>query len=270
MDYEKKYKKALERAKESLKDGTISSNAITYIEEIFPELKESEGERVWLIKFIQAEIDCLRYDIRDYEDSAKLDNLQRALSWLEKQNTPYVETSIKDGVYLVYEGKNGKRWCELFNGHNDRENVIGVAFKFGQVSLRLYNIDIEDCDATTKQGKPCDYITSFDKAACDFEGKRKTEMLFERGLSFRDMIPSGWYIPAIGELYMMYAMKSQINEALEYIGAELIKDAWYWSSTEYSARYAWYLNFGNGNFNYYKHNYSFRVRPVSEFNPLTL
>lgn len=51
--------------------------------DIFSELKEDE--LTWLKRFIKEEIDCLRYDIRDYKDSAKLDNLQRALAWVEKQ-----------------------------------------------------------------------------------------------------------------------------------------------------------------------------------------
>lgn len=46
MDYEKKYKEALFRAKESMKDGGISSNTIAFLESIFPELKESEDEKI--------------------------------------------------------------------------------------------------------------------------------------------------------------------------------------------------------------------------------
>lgn len=40
MDYEKKYKEALEKAKESMKDGGISQNTIDYLQNIFPELVE--------------------------------------------------------------------------------------------------------------------------------------------------------------------------------------------------------------------------------------
>ena len=68
----------------------------------------------------------------------------------------------------------------------------------------------------------------------------------------------------------MYLMKNQINKALEYIGAELIKDTWYWSSTEGSAANAWYLGFGSGFFGTGNKTYEGSVRPVSAFNPLTL
>ena len=57
---------------------------------------------------------------------------------------------------------------------------------------------------------------------------------------------------------------------LEYIGAELIKDTWYCSSTEYSATRAWSLNFDGGYFDTASKAYEYSVRPVSTFNPLTL
>ena len=46
MDYEKKYKDALAKAKDCLKDGTITSTAIDYISTIFPELAESEDDKL--------------------------------------------------------------------------------------------------------------------------------------------------------------------------------------------------------------------------------
>ena len=45
MDYKKKYEQALEKAKRCLKDGTITNTAVSYIWEIFPELKESKEEK---------------------------------------------------------------------------------------------------------------------------------------------------------------------------------------------------------------------------------
>ena len=83
----KAYDEALERAKEMIKAMTNIGGVakVDDIQYLFPELKESEDERIWLTKYLQKEIDCLRCDIRDYKDSAKLDNLQRALTWLEKQ-----------------------------------------------------------------------------------------------------------------------------------------------------------------------------------------
>lgn len=179
----------------------------------------------------------------------------------------------KDGVYLIYEQiENGqlKRWCELFAGNNNKDCAVAVAFKFGQVSLILYGKNIEDCKMTCKDKEPISVIMSYAEAACDFMGRKRTQDLIGRCLSCVDKLPEikDWYIPAIGELYVMYLMKNQINKALEYIGAELIKNTWYWSSTEGSATNAWALNFTDGSFRGKTGEGS--VRPVSAFNPLTL
>ena len=56
-----------------------------------------------------------------------------------------------------------------------------------------------------------------------------------------------WWLPSEGELMMIYANMRKINYALSLInGATQIAEAWYWSSTEHSATYAWPLGFNNG------------------------
>lgn len=76
-----------------------------------------------------------------------------------------------------------------------------------------------------------------------------------------------WWLPSFGEMMMIYANMTKINYALSLIsGATPLQVTAYWTSTEYSATYAWYLylhdGFASGGT---KASGTFRVRPVSAF-----
>lgn len=76
-----------------------------------------------------------------------------------------------------------------------------------------------------------------------------------------------WWLPSLGELYLIFANFTKINYALSKIsGATLLSRTGYWSCTEYSTTHAWFLNFNNGNQNgSLKFKFQYRVRPVSAF-----
>ena len=76
-----------------------------------------------------------------------------------------------------------------------------------------------------------------------------------------------WWLPSLGELMMIYANMRKINYALSLIeGATQLAETWYWSSTEYSATYAWGLYLDGGGASYFsKAAGQFRVRAVSAF-----
>ena len=81
-------------------------------------------------------------------------------------------------------------------------------------------------------------------------------------------LPAGsWWLPSLGELWLMLANFNKINYALSKItGATLLQRDAYWSSTEGSAGYAWSLNLGfGGQGNGSKTSAQARVRPVSAF-----
>lgn len=57
---------------------------------------------------------------------------------------------------------------------------------------------------------------------------------------------SGWYLPSIDELSLLYQNRYHVNNALYNLGATLLGNKEYWSSTEFSASNALYLNFLSG------------------------
>lgn len=77
-----------------------------------------------------------------------------------------------------------------------------------------------------------------------------------------------WWLPSLGEMMMIYANMTKINYALSLINGatQLVEDA-YWTSTEFSAAYAWRLTLGDGNASHYgaKASLTHRVRAVSAF-----
>ena len=105
-DYEKKYKNALEKAKSMIDDLRQGEDilAVSDLEEMFPELKESEDERIRkaLIRFHKSTIDV---------DGIKGDDI---IAWLEKQGESYTKKDVDD-AYLkgISDAKNElEKQCE--------------------------------------------------------------------------------------------------------------------------------------------------------------
>ena len=80
-----------------------------------------------------------------------------------------------------------------------------------------------------------------------------------------------WWLPSLGELYLIFANFTKINYALSKIsGATLLSKNYYGSCTEGSATVAWYLNFSGGiQSTIGRSTNQFRVRPVSAFTMAT-
>ena len=58
---------------------------------------------------------------------------------------------------------------------------------------------------------------------------------------------SGWYLPTVAELSMLYRVKATVNAALEAAGGTEIADAYHWSSSQSSTNSkAWMVKFENG------------------------
>lgn len=175
-------------------------------------------------------------------------------------------TELADGIYLMY-GKTAVPYTGYEVSKDGKEGCTGIGVKFGGKSLvvALNDISDDDIELTTKQGGTR-FITDYHQAAEDMDGKAATD-------DIRDILNMGIaddeYIPSLGELYFMLAHFTRINAALEAVGGEPLRNDWYWSSTEYSATYAWYLNLGGGYAgSLTKATGQYRVRPVSAFLPL--
>lgn len=105
MDYEKKYREAMGRAKKYMEDGRMTPTN-TFAEYIFPELKESEDEKIMkaLVRFHKSTIDV---------DGIKGEYI---LAWLEKQGEqkPIMNVPSREVILSIWD--LGNEWKELTNG----------------------------------------------------------------------------------------------------------------------------------------------------------
>ena len=101
---------------------------------------------------------------------------------------------------------------------------------------------------------------------CKTKGKSCPAFEFVNSYKTEGTIAGDWYLPAFGELYAIYGNKDVLNIALGKIGGRTLGTRnYYWSSSEHSDSYAWYLYFDNGGVSsFYKSGYYY-VRPVLAF-----
>lgn len=76
-----------------------------------------------------------------------------------------------------------------------------------------------------------------------------------------------WYLPALGQLHYLYAQLIEVNLTLKKLGkTQITSDTFsYWSSTEYDAANAWYLNYNGSCGNYADKSARKSVRAVIDF-----
>ena len=140
------------------------------------------------------------------------------------------------------------------------------------IAIDLYDFQDEDGNKditlTTQKGDKdySGYKDNYLDAGDDWDGNGNTEHLKQIGLNTAIKLGVGQWIPALGELKFIQLFRKEVNEALEYVGGDALDPVWYWSSTEYSATYAWYLGLSGGSaLINAKAGYQGRVRPVSAF-----
>ena len=100
------------------------------------------------------------------------------------------------------------------------------------------------------------YFSNFFEAENDFNGKKNTEIILSQTNAFDtpakychnyDPYNRGtWYLPAAGELKLIYNNLSTLNNSLSKVNGELLSNGDYLSSSMYTNYVAWTINFRNG------------------------
>ena len=220
-----------------------------------------EKERLEIVKEVCLLQDCTLQEIYNFIKTGEV-----------AAHTEPINLTLADGVYIVT--KDG--YANKFTGDNiilDCDNpVIGIGVKQGKRGVIIALTDAANGKDVTLTAKKVttDYdgcILKFIDAVADWNGEANTARLREIGLNPAITLKEGEYIPSVGEMYLIYTHRREINAALRHVGGKEIPGIWYWTSTEISAACAWYLTLGNGHLGWYAMaSDEGRVRPVSAFN----
>lgn len=176
------------------------------------------------------------------------------------------QTPRPDGVYYIYTDGTS----ELFDyqlKNEPQKDVARIGVVMGQHRLAVNLHDFDSCSLTNNKDNTeyNGYITEFNDAVADWNGRSNTEHILEIGTNI--VLGENEWIPSVAELYLIYLNKRSINAAIYYSGGSRIRDGWYWSSTELSAALAWYLDLNDGYLNrwHVKVQHSGYVRAVAAF-----
>lgn len=202
------------------------------------------------------------------ETAQKCLDFVRGVNEVKKQEPS--SDKLADGVYII----DCKGHADRYIGE-DTETVndtayIGVVQGSHSVAISLHDVSEDEITLTSKKddGKG-HYIDSYMDAVQDWQGKKNTEHLQAVGLNPAIQLKDGEYIPTLAELYIICLNRKAINAAMRFVGGQELA-GWYWSSTEYSATYAWNLDLNNGTAgDNTKATHTGRVRPVSAFLQIT-
>lgn len=209
------------------------------------------------------------------ENGYEVERAQKCLDFIRggAEEAPSKAGELADGIYLIDTKGNAVRFVGDKTETINDTAYVGIVMGSHSVAVSLIEqAQMDDITLTKKDANKCAesiYHTKYIDAVADWNGKRNTENLKKQGLNSQIELRPGEYIPSLAELYLICLNRKKLNEALEFVGGQLLDDLWYWSSTEYSAASAWYLGLGSGHANLStKATDKFRVRAVSAFLPL--
>ena len=193
----------------------------------------------------------------DFGDEAKI-----IYDWLTTHNevvsAPHepitAQTLSSDGVYYLYEDGTS----ELFDynkANSPTKPVKRIGVVMGNHSLAINLNDYPEQPLTNQKdpgttpllqdpGNYTGYIKEYDNAVADWGGKKNTEHIRAIGTGIE--LKDDEWIPSVAELYLIYLNKRAINAAIALSNGEPLHDGWYWTSTEFSATRAWYLDLHDG------------------------
>ena len=197
-----------------------------------------------------------------------------------KKNSDLVPNiEYPDGVFILHETlgvKTVEEWNPKFNN-----GVVGILLIEDKHKIVIALEDSPKNLIWSKEEKLVNQpIKNRKDAKSDFNGEEYCKNLnspdFPAAYYCLNYKKGGrsWYLPSTGELWLICRHLEEIQNALSIVEGEKFVDewAWYCTSTEQSASYAWFVAFSSEYLDYGVNKVidSDKVRPISKFQPSEL
>lgn len=197
------------------------------------------------------------------------------------QKNDLIEEVSTSGAIAVAVGDYYYDDNSVSTTYDSSKNAIGI----------VYWIDPNDATKgkiiSLDDKRICPWSTEFERikdARSDINGKANTDAIKTTTNYSETLYPAvwwcdakntpavegiRWYLPAKDELIYIYtwynANKADINTIITAAGGTTLGDEFYWSSTEYDYKQAWYVGFSMGTILYEYKNVTIRIRAISSF-----
>ena len=195
-------------------------------------------------------------------------------------------SATTDAVGVAIVAGNHKFMIAKSDATDGTNNTLYYDYDESNLSLTNYS----KADGTNSSGYlggsstsqlSTDFTTWTGGALSDFDGKGNTAVIEASSSNSRDMCSvlntfnstsdgsnagkNDWYVPACGQLALMYLAKTKINAALYKIGGSGLANNNYWSSSGGLSNRAWYVSIDSGNVSSYSPKVdTYRVRFVRD------
>lgn len=159
-----------------------------------------------------------------------------------------------NGIYNLYWGTSlyGKDIAGITNISSDAD-YIGKGKKYGTDFTTWSTGPVVDFNGKANTAA---IIAAYSQHSVAMDPKDMCKVLETFNAGSDNEGHNDWYVPACGQLALMYLAKTDINAALRKIGGTTFGSNGFWSSSENGASYGWNVNFDDGCVkNYIKFNY---------------
>lgn len=156
----------------------------------------------------------------------------------------------------------------------------GIVFYVDATGQHGWAVDLGEITQTMKWSTQSQQISGlqnhgeFMDAIMDMDGYSNTLAIRSFGnegsypAAFAVDFPNGWYLPAAGQLNILYGEYFAVNTSLELVGGLLINDqnnAYIWSSSSAASDKVWFVTINKGHFDKQAKNLNRHVRAVIDF-----